>query len=66
MNSMQPLPFNPAYRKAARQWAAQATDSMERDGYYDTHTREQCAVEWRRRYDAIKGAACSIGTGTND
>lgn len=53
---MQPAPFNPAYRKEARQWAAQATASMERDGYYDTHTREQCAAEWRRRYAASKEA----------
>jgi len=30
---------------------AYVTGSMERDLYYGSHTREQCATEWRKRYD---------------
>jgi hypothetical protein len=32
---------------------AKVTASMEADGFYDGHTREECAAEWRRRYDEL-------------
>ena len=38
-----PAPFNPAYDPKA-------------DDFYATHTRPECAAEWRRRYDAEKAA----------
>lgn len=52
-----PAPFNPEYDPAAKGWYAQVTKSMEADGYYDTHTREECRVEWRARYDHLKEKA---------
>jgi len=52
-----PMPFNPAYDPGADARRSQITASMERDGYYTTHTREQCALEWRRRYDEDKQCA---------
>lgn len=54
---LEPLPFNPAYDPRAKDWSKQAAESMERDGFYDKHTRAECAAEWRRRYDAIQQAA---------
>ncbi len=30
------------------------TQSMEADDYYRDHTREECRIEWRRRYDLLK------------
>lgn len=50
-----PAPFNPHYDPAARARYARVTESIERDGFYDTHSREECAAEWRKRYDADKG-----------
>lgn len=32
------------------------TDSMEADDYYRDHSREECAVEWRRRYLLLEEA----------
>jgi hypothetical protein len=49
-----PVPFNPAYDPAAADRSRRVTSSMESDGFYDRHTREECATEWRRRYDALK------------
>lgn len=49
-----PAPFNPLYDPKAKARYAEVTASMERDGFYDSHTREECAAEWRRRYDALK------------
>lgn len=51
-----PAPFNPAYDPGADARRERVTTSMERDGYYSDHTREQCAAEWRRRYDEDKAA----------
>lgn len=50
-----PAPFNPSYDPQAKQRYADVTESMELDGYYDTHTRAECADEWARRYDTLKG-----------
>lgn len=49
-----PAPFNPAYDPKADGRRAKVTGSMESDGFYDTHTRYECATEWRRRYDELK------------
>lgn len=51
---IQPAPFNPAYDPGAKDRYARVTGSMEQDGYYDSHTRAECAAEWRRRYDQDK------------
>lgn len=49
----QPRPFNPAYDPKANGRYTAVTASMEADGYYEKNTRAECAVEWRRRYDAL-------------
>ena len=51
-----PAPFNPAYDPKADGRRARVTASMEADDFYATHTRPECAAEWRRRYDAEKAA----------
>lgn len=33
------------------------TASMEADGFYASHTREECKAEWARRYVALAGDA---------
>lgn len=43
-----PPPFNPKYLPAYSELAKRVTEKMERDGYYDSHTREQCAAERKR------------------
>jgi len=48
-----PPPFNPDADPRARDKFAAVTASMERDDFYTTHTREECRIEWRRRYDAL-------------
>lgn len=47
-----PEAFNPDYKYYATKLYAVVTASMEHSGYYDNHTREECGVEWRKRYDA--------------
>ena len=54
MDHTAPPPFNPHYDPSARKRYGRVTQSMEDDGYYDDHTREECSVEWKRRYDAHK------------
>lgn len=49
-----PSPFNPAYDPKAKARYAKVTTSMESDGFYSNHTRQECAAEWRRRYDELK------------
>lgn len=49
-----PAPFNPQFDPKAAARSSAAAESMSADGYYDTHTREECAAEWRRRYDDLK------------
>lgn len=46
--------LNPAFDPKAAGRYALVTASLEKDGYYDTHTRQECAEEWRKRYDALK------------
>lgn len=51
-----PAPFNPAFDPKAKDRYAAVTASMEADGFYAKHTREECKAEWARRYDAEKAA----------
>jgi hypothetical protein len=49
-----PPPFNPHFDpKAAGRYKA-VTASLEKDRFYDSHTRNECKAEWRRRYDELK------------
>lgn len=50
-------PLNPEYDPRAKNWSLEATQSMEQEGFYDTHSREECAIEWRRRFDFLKQSA---------
>jgi hypothetical protein len=34
----------------------QVTESMKADKFYDNHTREECGIEWERRYEILKAA----------
>lgn len=47
-----PEAFNHEYKPHAKKIRADTTASMEHNGFYDYHTRVECAVEWRTRYDA--------------
>ena len=49
-----PPPFNPTFDPKAKERAAYTTESMVRDDFHASHTREECAAEWRRRYDKQK------------
>ena len=49
-----PPPFNPQYDPLAAARYAKVTASMEDDRFYDAHSREECRVEWGRRYDDFK------------
>jgi len=49
-----PSPFNPDYDPCAKDRYTSVTMSMETDGYYDTHTRDECKTEWANRYTALK------------
>ena len=49
-----PAPFNPSYHPNAQAWFKGASDSMVEDGFYDHHTRAECAQEFRRRYEELK------------
>jgi len=51
-----PAPFNPLVDHKAAGRYSKVTRSMEVDGWYSNHSREECKVEWARRYDALKGA----------
>jgi hypothetical protein len=46
-----PAPFNPNFDPEAKNRYRCVSDSMERDGFYDTHNREECRIEWKLRYD---------------
>lgn len=50
-----PKPFNPQYNSGYAEVANSVTKNMEEDGYYDTHTREECAAERKRRIDQMLG-----------
>lgn len=49
-----PLPFNPDYDPQAKGRYEKVTNSMEQDGFYSSHTREECRIEWTKRYDNLK------------
>lgn len=46
-----PAPFNPDYWVGSKNCYAVTTASMEDDNFYSSHTREECAVEWKKRYE---------------
>ena len=50
-----PLPFNPLYDPKASTRFRNTSNSMVADNFYATHTREECKVEWGKRYDQLKG-----------
>lgn len=49
-----PPPFNPEYDPKAKGRFERVTKSMEEDGYYQDHTREECKQEWHKRYELLK------------
>ena len=51
-----PKPFNSRFDPKASDRYQAVTDSLEADGFYANHTRQECADEWQRRYDAAKTA----------
>lgn len=48
-----PPPFNPDFDPGAAERYRKVTESMESDGYYAAHSREECREEWLRRYDEL-------------
>ena len=48
-----PAPFNPEFDPAAEARYTRVTASLEADNFYKTHTREECKLEWARRYNEI-------------
>jgi hypothetical protein len=46
-----PPPFNPLYKPYAEKVGHAVAQSMSDEGFYSAHNREECAVEYRRRYD---------------
>lgn len=53
LHEIPPAPFNPDFDPRAAGWLNRAANSMEDDDFYATHTRIECAVEIRRRYNAL-------------
>jgi len=49
-----PAPFNPKYDPKAAERYKKVTSSMVRDDFYANHIREECAAEWRKRYEDLK------------
>jgi hypothetical protein len=49
-----PPPFNPEFDPRARGRFERVTASMEADGFYSGHTREECREEWRKRYEELE------------
>lgn len=43
--------LNPDFDPNSKALYVMVTESMEQDNFYDDHTREECAVEWRERYE---------------
>jgi hypothetical protein len=56
-----PLSFNPDFDPKAEGRYAAVTASMEADDFYTGHTREECAAEWKRRYDDLKAKDATHG-----
>lgn len=55
MHNNPPRPFNPLARTdpAYHHAYAQVPLQMAAEGFYDSHTREECAIELRKRRDAL-------------
>ena len=54
MHDNPPAPFNPDYDPKDYARYTKVTQSMETDGWYTSHTREECKAEWARRYEELK------------
>lgn len=48
-----PDPFNPDYDPKAKGRYDEVTNGMKADNFYAGHSREECRLEWRRRYEAL-------------
>ena len=48
-----PKSFNPEFNPDARGAWGVASKEMEAEGFYDTHSRDECAVEIKKRAEAI-------------
>ena len=46
-----PAIFNSECNPKTKDVWAKVTQSMEDDNFYASHTREECATEWKRRYE---------------
>jgi len=46
-----PGPLNPEYKSASSEVCGIVTASMDCDDFYYNHTREECSVEWIKRYE---------------
>lgn len=51
-----PPPFNPVFDPRAKDRYAAVSKSMADDDFYSTHSRAECADEWKRRYNALVDA----------
>ncbi len=47
-----PKGFNPSFNPKASEISREVVKSMEADGFYTRHSREECSLEYRKRYDA--------------
>jgi hypothetical protein len=56
-----PPPFNPAYDPNSKARREMISGWMEADGFYNDHSREQCADEYRRRYRILLEEEKSVG-----
>jgi hypothetical protein len=54
LHNNKPAPFNPDFDPKASERFHKVSASMMDDNFYANHTREECKVEWRRRYDEFK------------
>ena len=56
-----PAPFNPAYDPNAASRLQRVADSMESDGFYDNHSRDECAAEVSRRLALLTSEGAGAG-----
>lgn len=61
-----PGTLNPEYNPDWKWIREKTTSSMQKDNFYSTHTREECAAEWRRRYDIYSKAKKNQNALDND
>jgi hypothetical protein len=47
-------PLNPEFNPNSVDWFREVAHSMEIDGLYDKQSREECSIEFRRRYEILK------------